>query len=116
MKESQFQREVFKMGLSPRHKGFYYLSSWLYKAAASDAGTNAQKMRGLFLEMENTMHVDRAMRTAIRYAWDVVNGEIHELFPNSKYPPAPIEFIHAMLWKIEEDDDLKRAGDGRNSK
>ncbi len=114
MKEAQFQRAVFKMGLSPRHKGFYYLCSWLYKASVTGAETNAEKMRELFYQMENALHVDRAMRTAIRYAWDVSKGEIRNLFPYSKQPPTPIEFVHAMLWKIEEEEELKQEQERKN--
>ncbi len=95
------------MGLSPRHRGFYYICSWLFKAASTGAETDAEKMRALFYQMDNPIQADRAMRTAIRYAWDVAKGGIRELFPHSKYPPVPIEFVHAMLWKIEEDEEQR---------
>lgn len=97
MKASRVQREIFMMGLSPRHKGFHYISE-----AICAGGTAPPGERCAGIPDEGTENAERCMRYAIRYAWDVGGGEIRKLFPNSEYPPSPVEFIHAMLWKLDE--------------
>lgn len=100
MKASAVQREVFQMGLSPRHKGFHYISSAICAALDSGAfGSGAPTPESASpSEQEN---VDRCMRYAIHYAWDVSAGRIRELFPGAALPPSPVEFIHAMLWELD---------------
>ena len=97
MKASRVQREVFMMGLSPRHKGFHYIS-----AAICAGGLSCAAPGSLGFSEDEAENAERCMRYAIRFAWDVSGGEIHKLFPNSDYPPSPVEFIHAMLWKLDE--------------
>ena len=103
MKESTLNSEMFRLGLSPRHKGFYYISRVLMAAQRrGGAGTGERYRAALAFSGEEQRRAERCMRYAIRYAWDVSCGSIHELFPGTDVPPAPIEFVHAMLWRLDE--------------
>lgn len=107
MKKRDVHQEVFLMGLSPRHKGFHYLCTRiLYMAAGHGRPVGFTKVPG---ENVPVQRVERCMRYAIQYAWDMNEGMIREVFPYSKYPPAPIEFAHAMLWRLceEENESVK---------
>ena len=101
MTESKAQRTVFIMGLSPRHKGFYYISALLYRLAEDRSLDVREEYHRHETQAEHNQE-DRCMRYAIRYAWDVNEGEIHRLFPNAKLPPSPCEFITALLWELDE--------------
>lgn len=105
MKESMLKKEIFMLGLSPRHKGFHYITAALMDLMNEEDHRDANFS---FKYVAREKHVDpkRAeccMRYAIRYAWDVSGGRIRELFPDSNVPPTPVEFMHAMQWRLEEE-------------
>lgn len=92
------QRQVFSLGLSPKHKGFHYLSRVLCMAAEGMRVEAACKA----MESGGAREADRCMRYAIRYAWDGNEGRIRALFPFYTLPPTPVELIHALLWEVDE--------------
>ena len=101
--EAAVQKAVFLMGLSPKHKGFYYISMAIREhIGEGDMGVPCPcgTEEGLVKK-----RMERCMRYAIRYAWDVSDGEIHRLFPNSRIPPSPCEFISVMRWELCEGED-----------
>lgn len=95
------EKEMFMMGLSPRHKGFHYLSKALRKAESS--GCDVSEAIRLSDNEREMRQVERCMRYAIRYAWDMNEDGIRSLFPYSTVPPTPLEFVHAMLWRLDEE-------------
>lgn len=97
MKLTTAQKMLFEAGLSPRHKGFHYLSAALCRAATAGAGA----VRGAMAQDDG--HINRCMRYAIRYAWDGNEGDIRSLFRNHSFPPTPLELIHALLWKLDSE-------------
>ena len=99
MRPSAVQKAVCGMGLSPRHKGFYYLSDALTAAMCADVNPHFGALYSL-VDAEPA-NADRCMRYAIRYAWDVNNGAIHALFPGTGHPPSPVEFFNAMIWYFD---------------
>ena len=100
MKDHIVKREICGMGLSPRHKGFYYLSRAIGEMASSEKEPCDVQLWA-YIDADHS-RADRCMRYAIRYAWDVNNGAIHGLFPEAALPPSPVEFAHAMLWHFAE--------------
>ena len=113
MRDLRISRALFYLGLSPRHKGFHYIS-----AAISGLlnGLNMGEALDRVREdaKDDPKQFDRCMRYAINYAWDVAGGGIRSLFPGFTVPPSPKEFIFAMQWELE-DDALPQKGstDGR---
>lgn len=101
MRDHSINRELFYLGLSPRHKGFHYLSAALSglcggmemgeAVRAARRGTN-----------EDQKQFERCMRYAINYAWDVSNCGIRSLFPGYTAPPTPTEFMFAMQWELDD--------------
>lgn len=98
MRLSAAQKMLFEKGLSPRHKGFHYLSAALCAAARGESVDKACRS----VDAGQTHHADRCMRYAIRYAWDGSEGDIHETFRKYTIPPTPVELIHAILWRLDE--------------
>lgn len=91
------------MGLSPRHKGFHYISRALYLARDGSADGAADALRTI-CGASPSRRAERCMRYAIRYAWDVNCGSIREAFPGLDLPPSPVEFVSALLWRMEDSD------------
>lgn len=102
MRPSTVQKAVCGMGLSPRHKGFYYLSDALTAAMQANAKSCFRELYDLVDAVP--ANADRCMRYAIRYAWDVNRGRIRSLFPGAGTPPSPVEFFHAMIWFFDSGD------------
>lgn len=102
MRESALNREMFSMGLSPRHKGFYYLSRALC-IAQDGSGADASEAIRATCGQSDARTAERCMRYAIRYAWEVGCGSIREAFPGLDLPPSPVEFVSALLWRIDEE-------------
>lgn len=92
MTSAEIKREMQLMGLTPRHKGFFYISGLLTELMGRDGGAGMKLPRT----------EERCMRYAINYAWDINEGCIHDLFPDRGMPPTPTEFIYAMLWRMDE--------------
>ncbi len=102
--ESAVRKAIFLMGLSPRHKSFYYISMALCEyilRAESDVPKPCSDDALVRRRME------RCMRYAIEYAWNVTCGDIRRLFPNSKLPPSPSEFISVMRWELADAEERK---------
>lgn len=106
MKRMSIQREVFSLGLSPRHKGFHYISEGLCALMDGRAATVEKALRMIVADSKNR-RADRCMRYAIHYAWDVNGGRIRALFPGSAFPPSPLELLHAVMWEMEDSEDEK---------
>ncbi|MBO4562438.1 MAG: hypothetical protein J5772_02375 [Clostridia bacterium] len=104
MRESSLNREILLLGLSPRHKGFHYFSRVLSRLEGRGGYVGAGEAYRMICRetKEDWRRVERCMRYAIRYAWDVNRGSIHLLFPETDTPPAPIEFIQAVLWHLDK--------------
>ena len=108
MKDIGISRELFHLGLSPRHKGFHYLSSVLGCLLSGMEFDDA--MAAARRETHDEHHqFERCMRYAINYAWDVSDCGIRRLFPGYKMPPTPTEFMFALEWELLE----KREAAGR---
>ena len=105
MRESTLKREIFMLGLSPRHKGFHYICAALIDLMNDEEHRDASLSLKRLAEVRHldSKRAECCMRYAIRYAWDVSGGRIRELFPDSALPPTPIEFMHAMQWRLEEE-------------
>ncbi|MBO4849138.1 MAG: hypothetical protein J5586_08315 [Clostridia bacterium] len=104
MREKIVNEEIFGLGFSPRHKGFHYLSAAIGRLSTRTGYVSAgetYRMVGMAAR-EDWRRVERCMRYAIHYAWEVNHGAIRELFPETNTPPAPIEFIQAVLWRIAD--------------
>lgn len=100
MTETTAKLCVFSMGLSPKHKGFHYLSR------AFEAAYAGMDVAGACKSVEpggDPQRADRCMRYAIQYAWYSGEGALHSLFPHYTHPPTPVELIHALIWKVEEE-------------
>lgn len=106
MRRSTAQMLMFSLGLSPKHKGFHYLSRALCAAAGGRSVEEAIRAT----EGEAAQQADRCMRYAIRYAWDGDEGRIKELFPYYRFPPTPVELIHALIWRLEDEAEPRAAG------
>ena len=91
MTAAGIKREMQRMGLTPKHKGFFYISERLTELMEKGGKENVKVSR----------QAERCMRYAINYAWNTENGGIHGLFPNRKTPPNPTEFICAMFWRMD---------------
>ena len=104
MKESALKRELFLMGLSPKHKGFHYISAAMQNMIEGGALCDPCGAGRDCIKVADTdkRQAECCMRYAINYAWDVNNGRIHLLFPDSKFPPTPVEFLNAFLWSIDD--------------
>ncbi|MCR5808337.1 MAG: sporulation initiation factor Spo0A C-terminal domain-containing protein [Clostridiales bacterium] len=104
MRDSVLEREVFLLGFSPRHKGFYYLCSVLSELMGRNGYVSAAEAYGIACRKnrDDPSRVERCIRYAIYYAWEVNRGGIRELFPGSQTPPTPVELIRSMLWKLDE--------------
>lgn len=103
MRESTLEREVFLLGFSPRHKGFYYLCSVVSELMGKSGYVSASEAYGIACRksMDDPSRVERCIRYAIYYAWEVSRGGIRELFPGSCTPPTPLEFIRTVVWKLD---------------
>ncbi len=102
MQDLRVSRELFFLGLSPRHKGFHYLSAAIsMQSGGMEMGEALNVIRAG--TNEDPRQFDRCMRYAINYAWDVAGGGIRGMFPGFTAPPSPKEFIFAMQWELEDD-------------
>lgn len=99
MQDLRVCRELFFLGLSPRHKGFHYLCAAI---SMQCGGMEMREALSLVREgsKEDPKQFDRCMRYAINYAWDVSAGGIRSMFPGFTAPPSPKEFIFAMQWEL----------------
>ena len=112
MNKLSIQKEVFNLGLSPKHKGFHYISDGLSALLDGRASSVEKALRMVGADPKNR-RADRCMRYAIHYAWDVNGGRIKSLFPDSAFPPSPLELLHAMMWELgerEETEGIKGSG------
>ena len=100
MSDTNVKMNLFSLGLTPRHKGFHYLSDAIIELRGDTDMKDALE-RVCAKRNVNMTYFDNSMRYAINYAWDMTNGHIHELFPNYTSAPMPIEFIFMMKWKME---------------
>lgn len=105
MKPLPIKRELFSQGISPKLKGFQYLAEALgamlngARCADAEAASRAIKLVG----GKRVRQTECCMRYAIRRAWDLGEGKIRELFPNYELPPAVVEFVLIVAWKLEEE-------------
>lgn len=106
MNRTMISRTILLLGLTPRHKGFHYLS-----AAVLGTSRGIEPEEAIRLEAEERgeepARIDRCMRYAIAYAWDVTGGGIRELFPDHGTPPSPTELIYVLFWKMDEEQRIK---------
>ena len=110
MRDSVLEREVFRLGFSPRQKGFYYLCSVVSELMGKSGYISAGEAYGIACRKsrDEPARVERCIRYAIAYAWDVSKGSIRELFPGSCTPPTPLEFIRTVVWKLDEKNDERQ--------
>ena len=94
MNSLEIKRRMLLMGLIPKHKGFYYISSAIILMEKSGGDDPVRSYRRAFSSLpDGRKQAERCMRYAICYAWDVTRGDIRELFPLYDCPPTPMEFI-----------------------
>lgn len=99
---TEIKKEMLKMGLSPKHKGFYMLYRVLSELEDAGEGDWGEEYREILSGFSGGQALaERCMRYAINYAWDVSCGSIRSYFPNLKTAPAPLEFVLALSWEME---------------
>ncbi len=103
MKTAGINREMQLMGLSPRHKGFYFIS----KIVAEMDGVPDEKLPETYSRVSSGFEhgrriSDKCMYYAVNYAWEVADGRIHDLFPERKDVPSPMELAIALHWELEK--------------
>lgn len=103
MRTAVINREMQLLGLSPRHKGFYFLG----KIVSAMDGIPDDKLRETYSSVcagfEHGRRIsDKCMYYAVGYAWDIANGRIHELFPGRSDVPSPMELAVALHWELEK--------------
>ena len=104
---TEIKRKMLALGLSPRHKGFYYIYKLVIELYGSDEEDMGTEFRRICSELSDTAGgTERCIRYAINYAWDVAQGGIREMFKDRTVPPVPIEFVLAFCWEIQEADGI----------
>lgn len=105
MNGNEINRAILSLGLTPRHKGFHFLSAAVLNMfgglAPEKALARAAEERG-----EEPARLDRCVRYAVAYAWDM-GGGIRRLFPGCAAPPSPVELMYVLFWKLDEEKQMK---------
>ena len=98
MNNAAIGRKLMELGLSPRHKGFYVISSMLITMLETGSGDPFSDYCTLCEMMIRSQRgSEQSVSYAIRYAWDTSCGSIRSMFPYIDYPPSPKEFILTFL-------------------
>lgn len=87
MTRAEINRKLLFFGLSPKHN--------LRKSPEEMIRIVSESRRVALRQIASSM------RYAIRYAWDVSNGEIHKVFPNYDAAPTLTEFLYVFMWELE---------------
>lgn len=107
MRRNEIARAMMTLGLTPRHKGFHYLGTAFLNVSG---GVTPERAIGIAAaeKGEDPKRLDRCMRYAISYAWDVGNGGIRGLFPGYGAPPSPTELLYVLFWKLDDEIGIKK--------
>ena len=105
-KEMDNNLKVFYVGITPKHKGYHYITALLTEKVRS--GVDFEKYIVTLCDKNSIKKgtLIKRMQYAINYAWDMNTGSIRELFPFYKYPPSPIEFLFVMSWELKKEKPL----------
>ena len=97
---------LLHFGISPRHKGFCYLSmavmaicfeSEVFCAGAGDVYTLIQQRTDV-----SRSQAERCIRYAIEQAWADSDSRLHELFSDHEEPPKLPEFLCRVALYIDD--------------
>ena len=122
-------RYLFRLGISPRHKGFNYICDLLIGLMQTDDGIPCREAAArLLCDMfgDGRRSAERCMRYALQCAWDLGGRELYALFdkapreapgPAARLPapccPQLADFLFAAAWALTE---ANAAEEGRGGK
>lgn len=108
MNRAALNRKLASIGFSPRHKGFYHIGNILSALEKGCAENGREEYVRIVRAMSNGRpNVERNIRYATEYAWEIEKGRIRSLFSGI---PSPMELVLCLHWEFEcREEDLNRA-------
>ena len=102
MTRAALNKEMIRLGLSPKHAGFYYIGSITERLSENEPEDLRAEYRRLCEEMPGgRKRAEGSMSYSIKQAWNAENAGIRELFPNTCAPPSAMELVMTLFFEMK---------------